>query len=57
MSKTLIHQLKIGPNGATFRQPYVETHCIDVSSGPGVIVPDLVTMSIDVCANWTKLEN
>ena len=54
--KRLIHVLKIGTNGASFRQPYVKTHCMDISSRPGVmvIVPGLAMTSIDVCANWTK---
>ena len=59
MSETLIHPIKIGTNGASFRQPYVETDYTDVSSSAGVIVPGRVTTSIDVCVNnyWTKLEN
>ena len=38
------------------QQPYVETHCIDVSLSPEAIVPGLVMTSIDVCANWTMQE-
>ena len=51
-SKTLKHPLKIGTNDASFPQPYVETHCIDVSSSPGVIVLGLVTTSVLIGPNW-----